>query len=161
MGRLNVLLRWLNVIVILFTFLSFLAPFVSPETFWPLTFLGLFFPYLVLINLLFIFFWAIRKKWLFVLSAACLLVGWNQVRSIVGLSLSEGSANIDRGISVLSFNVHSFRDYDREDHPASEERIKELFDIIEADVYCLQETKYGTDLVRRLENTSYQYRLGR
>jgi vancomycin resistance protein VanJ len=41
---------------------SYLAPYVSPENFWLLSFFGLGYPILVAINLVFVLYWAIQLK---------------------------------------------------------------------------------------------------
>ena len=42
--------------------LSYLAPYVSPKSVWAIAFFGLAYPYLLLINLIFLVSWAIAKK---------------------------------------------------------------------------------------------------
>lgn len=84
------LMRWLNVSVILLTFLSYLAPITNPNAFWPLAFLGLGFPMLLIANILFVLWWAFRRHWYAFFSVGCLLMGWSHVQG--ALTLHFGGA---------------------------------------------------------------------
>jgi len=54
--------RWLNVLLILTTFVAYLSPYISPTTFWPVSIFGLAFPILFLLNFLFFLYWIFRRK---------------------------------------------------------------------------------------------------
>jgi len=133
------MLRWGNVLLVLATLLSYLSPYVSPATFWPLAFFGLIYPWLLLANLLFLAFWALLRKYQFLLSLSCLLLGWNPIMQFFGLHLNS-SPEEETVLWVKCFNAYGFRD-DLEGgkrYPA--ERLSEVFPVPpELDVLCLQE----------------------
>ncbi|MEM1121891.1 MAG: hypothetical protein AAGJ18_15675, partial [Bacteroidota bacterium] len=79
-------LRGLNLLLIGLTFLAYLSPFVDPATFWLFSFLGMAYPWLLFANMLFALFWLSSKKWYFLFSVGCILVGWNHFQSFVGLN---------------------------------------------------------------------------
>ena len=97
----------MNVLVILSTFLAYLSPYVNPTHFWQFSFFGLIYPWLLLTNLLFVFFWLIKKKKNFLLSLGCILLGWNHVTSFVGFHTAD-KIKTEEVITVGSFNLHSF-----------------------------------------------------
>jgi endonuclease/exonuclease/phosphatase family metal-dependent hydrolase len=89
--------------------LSYLAPFLSPEHFWPMAFLGLVYPVLLLINLAFIGIWLIFKKMYFFLSLIVILLGFKHVGNLfqwnnTNKTLPEAGLNL----KVLSYNVRNF-----------------------------------------------------
>src|SRR3546814_1952291 len=55
--------------------ISYLAPYVSPASFWPVAFFGLAYPFLVIANLFFLFFWLLRRKRRFWIPLLLLLAG--------------------------------------------------------------------------------------
>ena len=111
MQQFSKILRWVNLAVILLTFLSYLSPYINPIHFWPLTFLGMAYPWLLLLNLLFILFWAFRKDRYVFFSLACILTGWSHLTGFVGW---RGPEVYDPGksLSILSYNLQSGRDYE-------------------------------------------------
>lgn len=130
-------LRLLNVCVILLTFLAYVAPWVSPIRFWPMAFFGLLYPWLLLLNVLFILLWAARKNWYFLFSLGCLLLGWGHLRSVVGLS--TGAYHAEDAITVLSFNAHNFKFYPNTIETASEATFAPVLDGKNVSIACFQE----------------------
>lgn len=89
--------------------LSYLAPFISPELFWPMAFFGLAYPVLLVINLAFIGIWLIFKKKHFILSLFVILLGFNNAGNLfqwnnTNKTLPEEGINL----KVLSYNVRNF-----------------------------------------------------
>lgn len=146
MSKISRLLRWANVILIFFTFFAYLAPYVSPVSFWPLAFFGLIYPWLLLFNLLFIAVWAALRRWYFLFSLGCILLGWNHFRSIVGLSLSTAPINEARAISVISFNAHNLENFRIRRQFAMNEDLAAIFDKGDASIVCFQEFYIYGDL---------------
>lgn len=56
------ILLWANIFMILLGFGAYLSPHVSPEGFWIFSILGLFYPWLVFGNLLFVGIWAVCES---------------------------------------------------------------------------------------------------
>ncbi|MEQ8705048.1 MAG: endonuclease/exonuclease/phosphatase family protein [Phaeodactylibacter sp.] len=131
------LLRWLNILLVLLTLASFLASWVSPKVFWPLSFFSLPFPWLLLANLLFIIFWALMRKYQAFLSLGCILLGWSHLTGFVGLNLPgdpEGAALV-----VKTFNAYGFRKEAKTGKRYQAEELPDLFPTEGVDVLCLQE----------------------
>lgn len=104
-------MRWLNILLILTTFIAYLAPQVSPNTFSPFAFFGLLYPWLVLGNLLFIFFWAYRKDWYALFSIGCLLLGMNYLPTLFGTNFDE--KELSGTTKIVSYNLYGLRGWDK------------------------------------------------
>ena len=138
MGRLTRLLRWFNLLLVLATFLAYLAPLVSPAQFWPLSFFGLLYPWLLLGNFLCILGWLALRKYYFIFSAGCLLMGWGHVQSYIGLHFAQ-AAPADSTIHLMTFNCYDFRYHDKNREWVSESSLPEAFPLGDWDIICFQE----------------------
>jgi len=58
------LVLWVNHLLVALLLLSYLAPYIDPRKAWFIAFLGLGYPPLLLVSLLFVVYWLLRKsKW--------------------------------------------------------------------------------------------------
>lgn len=131
-------LRWANVLIILLTLGAYFAPSISPGFLWPFAFLGLLYPTLLVLNLIFIALWGIRRQWYFALSMGAILVGWSQLRTIVGMNIS--APPLPDRVRIMTYNVFGFgyvRDIKRS-VPFWQTQMKQL----QPDILCLQEFAY-------------------
>lgn len=126
----------LNIGTTFLLLLSYLAPFVPPDSFWPLSFFGLAYPYLVLINLIFLVIWVLQRSKRLLMPLLGLLLGFYDFTNT--FQLIPRLESKDLGIKVLSYNVHSFR-YDLRTHRTNDPKILEYFKSTEAEIICLQE----------------------
>lgn len=132
-----------NVFAALALALSYGAPMLSPDDFWPASFFALGFPNVYLINLLFGLFWLIcwDKRGFF--SLGMLLIGIPFVLKFVqpfsGKSEASGSQRV---LKVMSFNSHFLGAYD-----GSQDEVQDFFALLKTekpDIICLQEfSNYG------------------
>jgi len=123
--------------------LSYLTPHIPPDRFWPLAFLGLVFPALIVINIGFVVFWISRKKFFFLVSLVVLLVGINPISrnyQIAGLDEAKNPPS-DGGaeITLLSYNVRAFGMFETRAFGSAQEKIFELIRQKDPDVVCFQE----------------------
>ncbi|MEL6924865.1 MAG: endonuclease/exonuclease/phosphatase family protein [Bacteroidota bacterium] len=141
-ARIEKLVRWTNVLLILCSFLAYLSPYVNPDKFWVLSFFGLAFPWLLLGNLFYVIFWLVKRKRYFLFSLGCILLGWNHVDSFVGLSMVN-FAKAEKPLHVMSYNIHGLRSLQVKD--AAQRDLKEnaflrfLIQDGPLDVFCAQE----------------------
>lgn len=93
-----------NIIVIAVTILSYLAPFVDPSKFWVFSFLGLVYPYLLLLNIAFVLLWLFidKKKSLF--SILIIILGYQNIKETFAFNKPQKSDGT--GISILSYNMN-------------------------------------------------------
>jgi len=108
------LFRWGNVVLIFCTFLAYLSPYINPTQFWIPSFVGLAYPWLLLLNFLFIIFWLLFKKKYFLFSLACIILGWGHLTSFLGLSLFSGSST-GKEIRVMTYNMNGTKNSNYEE----------------------------------------------
>ena len=142
-----------NVILVLFSFFAYLSPHIDPSKFYAFSFFGLAYPFLLLLNILFIGFWLFTKKRFALISIVTLLLGYSYPGSVFGIS-SSGSTSVDqKSIKVLSFNTQKVKSIRNKKGYVVEEKKVKLIDYLkmdnETDVFCTQETSYvGFNLIK-------------
>lgn len=139
----KILLLSANALCVLFLCLSYLAPYVDPQTFWPLAFFGLGYPILLLANLIFILYWLLRKSTFFFLSLLCILCGYVPFKKHFGFNSKPDDAAVKHpdstNIRVLTYNVHLFREHDQDLQPKTKAAVTELIHSVSPDIVCMQE----------------------
>lgn len=110
LGRnlIKILLFGANLAVAGLFLLTLLAAHISPEKLLLPAYLSLGLPLLVIANVLFIVFWAVFRKWLFLLSLVCLLVGNQAVKVAFPLNFRAARlVNIEEveGVSLITYNT--------------------------------------------------------
>ena len=98
-------LRWINIFVIIATLLVYVAPSISPAFFWPMALLGVFFPTLVLLNLLFILLWLGLRNRYFLMSLITLFVGFNELSLLI--NFNSRSTTTTNSINISSYNIRN------------------------------------------------------
>ncbi|MEA3316345.1 MAG: endonuclease/exonuclease/phosphatase family protein [Bacteroidota bacterium] len=160
--------KYINYIVIAALLLSYLSVFVSPEKIWFLSFFGLAYPFLLITNIIFIFFWLYRKKKLFLFSLIAILLGWNNLSSVIQTPLVRKNNKIEKNkiekkIKIISFNVRLFDLYK---WTKSEDAYIEIINFIHKeapDVICFQEFYTNSTnlklekILNHLKNTKYHH----
>ena len=116
--------------------LAYLSPFVPPDLFWPISFFGLAYPFLVLLNLIFLVLWALKPSKKIGLPIICLLIGFTCFKNT--FQIFPGSISHESGIKVLSYNVHGFRS-DLRLPKINPPKILSYFKATGSGVICLQE----------------------
>jgi len=136
----------LNIIVVLPLLCSYLAAYIPPDRFWPIAFIGLAYPVLVILNLLFVIFWLILVRKYFIISLLAIALGWPHILTHIRFNRPVKIENNQSSIKVMSYNVRLFDLYNWKDSKSMATRDK-IFDLIytEApDILCFQEF-YGGD----------------
>ena len=156
-----------NFIVVFIFLLACLAPYLNPQKWWVISMLGLGFPVLLILVLLFLLIWVIVKiRWASV-SAIALLLGFKSI----GVFFSFGSSRsfdykrTPNTIRVVSWNVARFVEMKRNNNKGSQTRMKmmELIKEQDADILCLQEffhsydSTYYPNINYISENFNYPY----
>ena len=135
----------LNTVAMLLLLISYLAPYVSPQLFWPVAFLGLAYPVLLLSNIIFIIYWLIFFKLKFVFSLAVIMIGFRFIPYFVQLNAKK-TTDYSNSIRLMSFNVKDFGAFDGKkiEEP---EKFFEILQKVDPDVLCFQEFKNeGTNI---------------
>lgn len=135
---LNKGLYLVNCIVALFLVFSYTASYIHPGDLWPIAFFGLAYPFLLIINILFIIYWGIQFKKQIILSLVIVLAGWSYINRIVRFVDSETNSD-DGKFKVMSYNVRLFDLYNWTKNKESRNKIFKLLEEESPDILCLQE----------------------
>lgn len=119
-------------------FLCYSASIINPKSFWPISFLGLAYLPILLINIGFIFYWILRKPKYSLFSLIAILIGWNLMTKHVTINSASPVAKNDSSIRVMTYNVHMLEPISKTDKPAKDE-FTEIIQEVDPDVLCLQE----------------------
>jgi len=118
--------------------LSYLAPHISPSTFlWPIAFLGLLYPVLLLANVLFTVYWIITFKRYFWSNLLIILLGWGSLDTLFNIT-SKKKDNL-ANFSVMSFNIRLFNVYEWIDNKNVKGNIVDFINTVQPNILCLQE----------------------
>jgi len=135
-----------NILIIFFYLLVCLVPFLSSGNFWFIAMLGIAFPFIFFLVLLFFIFWLIRRsRWAFV-PAVALLLSWQQIAATFAFRLDNDDEQIlnvkpDETIRVLSWNVSRWDEANREARGGQSFRnlMMDWVERAQADIICFQE----------------------
>jgi len=137
----NILL-FLNAILVAVSLFAFLTPYINPEKIWFFSFLGLFFPFLMLLNGFFVIFWWIfdwKHSWMSII----ILIGGIFISPYI-LSLNGTETADEFDFSVASYNMNyaygTFPEGSQQYDPENIKTFKAfLTDTLMADILCGQE----------------------
>jgi endonuclease/exonuclease/phosphatase family metal-dependent hydrolase len=93
---------------------SYLAPVTDPKKVWIVAFFGLAYPPILLANLFMIVYWALRRKWLVLISVLGILCGYRVLGDNIGLHAGNSNVVKPQGanaIRVMTYNVHNFKKF--------------------------------------------------
>lgn len=119
--------------------LSYLSVYINPEKFWALALVGLFYPFLLMLNLLFLIYWVIRWKRLFLIPFIAILFGINHLTNYIQLPLWEKAETKKIDITILSYNVNLFRLYSWSKQTSTFNKIFDFAKVSNVDIACFQE----------------------
>lgn len=156
------ILLYVNIAAAIGLLLSYLSSFISPDKFWPIAFFNLFYPYLLILNLLFVGFWIYRRNLYVIISAVIILLGWKYVTSFYRINLKSDKKTTTESLHVLSYNVRSFNRFNWAGDETAKPNIYSFIDSLNPDIICLQEFFNSDDPQENqllfndmLENTPY------
>tara|TARA_B100000003_G_C10635050_1_gene252665 strand:- start:31 stop:444 length:414 start_codon:yes stop_codon:yes gene_type:complete len=133
-GIVNKLIFLINSIFLIGLLLSYAAQFLSPIYFWPISFLGLLFPILFIINFVFLLYWSTQMKKQLWANLIILLIGIQYVDRFIGTKSIE--ENSEKNVKVLSYNVRLFNNYNWIKNIKSDS-IYNYLKNEKADIFCL------------------------
>lgn len=131
-----------NIVAVILLLLSYLASVTDPNTFWPISFFGLAYPFILLLNALFIIYWLFRKPVFSLISIVPILAGFEFVTSYIGfrettaIEVPKSSKNF---IRVMSYNVHFFKQFGNKNNDFVKEQMLNIIRNEQPDVICFQE----------------------
>jgi endonuclease/exonuclease/phosphatase family metal-dependent hydrolase len=132
-----------NILAAVLLLLSYTAPFINPSKLLFPAFLGLAYPFLLILNLAFILYWIIRFRKELLISLIVIILGWGHLMNLLPLNLpgnNSSEANPqETSMSILSYNVRTFDKYQWSENENSREEIFQLINNASPDILCIQE----------------------
>lgn len=140
-------LWWLNAAAAVVLLLSYLAPYVSPATAWPMMLLAFSFPYQLLVHALLLGWWFFFRRKRMLLSGLALLLGWGHVGDQFELFGSSDAPDDITGtpVKIMSWNVRLFDLYNWDNNERSRDAIFKVLHGQSAGILCLQEYFQSSD----------------
>jgi endonuclease/exonuclease/phosphatase family metal-dependent hydrolase len=135
------ILRKLNLWVIFFTLLSYLAPFVRPSLMSLLMFAGLAYPWLLVANLIFIGLWAFSRMRYWWWSTVVVLMGFNYLLGVFGVNYlnQDTIQDLSKQVKIMSYNTGGYEFLYYKDKSTAADRMSAAIKKENPDVLCLQE----------------------
>jgi endonuclease/exonuclease/phosphatase family metal-dependent hydrolase len=135
-----------NIIFVLLLLLSYLSTYASPREVWALSFFGLAYPFLLLVNIVFAVYWALKRRWFFLYSFVMILVGWTHFSNTFPVRFSRNNpSNPNNTFTFLSYNVRLFNLYNWIDDASVKNEIFGFLVNEDPDILCIQEYFYNTE----------------
>lgn len=128
----------INIIFSTSILLSYLSVYVNPEKFSLIAIFGLFYPFILILNVLMLVLWVFLRKKYYLISLITILFGWNMLRNSIQIDLIPEDTNED-SLKILSYNVRMFDKYNWIKEEGTTEEILEFIEKQSADVVCIQE----------------------
>lgn len=141
-----------NFAAILVLLLCYSASMINPKSFWPISFLGLGYLPILIINIGFIVYWVLRKPKYAIFSLVAILIGWNLMSKHITFHTPDPVKSGDSSLRVMTYNVHMLAPVDKSDKPAKE-RFAEVIEEVNPDVLCLQEFSSTIKGTKRFSET--------
>lgn len=136
------LLAYLTILFNFLLFFSYLAYLSNPTKAVWIAFMGLAYPPLIFINILFCIIWLLKRKLFFLPSLILIIIGmyhhsrYFQINSFAYIKKNENSIN------VMSYNVRLFDLYNWNKNKESKQKILNLIKAQNPDIICFQEYFY-------------------
>jgi endonuclease/exonuclease/phosphatase family metal-dependent hydrolase len=136
----KILYKILFVVNAIFAFsllLSYLAVSISPVDFALPAFFGLAYPYLLLINIIFVIIWAMLLRFEALISVVVIALGFHHFSNYIKLTKPSGDKT--NTFKVLSYNVRLFNYFENNHGITSEKKVIDFIKAKNPDIICLQE----------------------
>lgn len=147
--------------------LGILAGNLDPREHQRIAFFGLAYPFVLLLNVLFIIWWLLRGRILFALgTAAIIAIGWHPLIATVGFvgEAGPGPKSSPELVRMMTYNVHSFKPYGEEGNESVKQQMLAVVKDENPDIICFQEyytrrkgTFAITDSLKLILKTSNYY----
>jgi endonuclease/exonuclease/phosphatase (EEP) superfamily protein YafD len=122
----------------------YLLPSLSPSSIAVFNLLPLAFPYLLLLQLLFVLLWLFVNRYLILIPLITMLLCGKLILSLIGIRFSDDSKkNTDQNFRLASWNVQLFDFFNNNARP--DPKMLSYAKALNADVFCTQELVFSLD----------------
>jgi len=150
-NNLNRILFIVNSILLLLLLASYIAPRVHPDFFWHISLLGIFFPAILIINIIFGIYWLFSWKKYFWANLVIILLGTSHIDNIIAnqknildqKKFNELQKNkkhqFDQLINIMSYNVRLFNQNENINDDDIANKIQDAIRKEQPNILCIQE----------------------
>lgn len=135
----KIILIFFSSLTALLLLLTHLSVYINPEFFWPFALLGLAYPALVLLNFLFLVFWATRWKIHFIAPLLAFLIGVGSFVNFFQFPFGKKEIEPNNGLKIMSYNVNLFQLFAWSKEQPTYNDIFSFINEEDPDIICLQE----------------------
>ena len=128
----------INLLLLTLLILTYISPFINPNLFWPMSILGLIFPILLLVNIIFLIHWTIKFKKVVFVNLIAILIGAPYIQRYIGGDQDILEKNYT-AIKVMSYNVRMFNEYGWITNKEIKNNIIDFLNKENPDILCIQE----------------------
>ena len=115
---------------------AYISPFVKPSTTWFFSFFGLGYPFLLVINILFVFIWLALEPKYALTSIIILALGFTSLQKAIGFN----KKNKEDGLTIMTYNIGKTRvDFHYKNRDKKIEKFRKFIKNTSPDIICLQE----------------------
>lgn len=143
-------LLFLNIVAVFAIGLASLSVFISPAEFWIPALFGMAYPYLLLVNIIFMVLWIVIKPKFALFSFLIILSEFNLIGNYFQLS---GNKTTEKGVRVTSYNVKYFMGNTQFPNKENADHILNFLRQDNADIICLQEVRLNKRQIFDINNT--------
>jgi len=148
---------FLNTLSALVLAVSLLVPYVSTKLISSFSVVSLIVPFTVIINLIFVLYWILKRKKNFLLSGLLLFFWYILLGPFYQFSASKSFKTKEESLTVMSFNARGFNAFRQLDEDNVENRIYDFVTQQNPDIVCFQETYYAMKRNNALNQYGYKF----
>ena len=136
-------LSLLSNVILIASYFSYLIP---PSFSWFYALIGLAYPFIVSINIFFLFFWLLKKELFFLYTLVVLIVGYYHHSRYIQITPIKTQISKDlSSLKVLSYNVRLFDLYNWTENKKTRDLIIQQIKKENPDIICFQEYYYSSN----------------
>ncbi len=155
----NKILLTLNSLIIFLIFIAYISPFINPNYGIIFAFFGLVYPILLLLNIIAMVYWIIKRKRQYIFSLLIILIGVLPLRNFFQVTLFQNDLDKEKSIKIMTFNVRVFDLYNWTTNTETKDKILAFIIREKPDVICFQEY-YRGDIIHFSVNKELKDSLG-
>jgi len=139
--KIDKIIWWINCFLCIAILISYLAPVADPKKMWFIAFFGLAYLFLLIGNLIMVFYWLLRRKWSFLLSFLAIACGWPVFINNFGINKPVTDPPVKDGkvIRMMTYNVHNFKRYGSKNDTSTKREILQIINQQQPDIIGIQE----------------------
>lgn len=139
----------INLVAVFALGIASISVFLSPEKLWFAALFGMAYPYLLVINLVFMVLWIIIKPVFILFSLLVILAGYSHIGNYLQLS---GRQTEEKGVRIISYNVKYFMGNSEFPNKENADHILNFLRQNNADIICLQEVRLNKRQIFDISN---------